>query len=193
MQARPAPPLSFGKAGPPPDRYSCSRSAAGVLAALPSMAIPSDCLRIGEFARLGGTNLRTLRYYEQLGLMAPTARSEGGFRYYRRADLNRLRMIRDLQSLGLELSRIGELLDTRAPGTDRDALLARVRAALCERKRLIEEQVSHLRAEAGRVEEALKKLGECSGCEHSPSPENNFCEPCQKTGRTLPDDLSALF
>jgi DNA-binding transcriptional MerR regulator len=157
------------------------------------MGVPPDCLRIGDFARLGGTNLRTLRYYEQLGLMSPTHRSQGGFRYYRRSDLNRLRMIRDLQALGLELSKIGELLDTRSEGAERADVLGRVQAALTERKRLIDEHVAHLDEERKHVEEAMAKLAECRGCEHSPSPENNFCEPCQKTGRSLPSDLSALY
>ena len=164
------------------------------------MGIPTDCLRIGDFARLGETNLRTLRYYEQLGLMSPTARSEGGFRYYRRTDLNRLRMIRDLQSLGLELAQIGELMNTRANSCagdeaplGRDEQMARVRAALTQRKRLIDEQVERLQGVSQRVAEAIGKLGDCEGCEHAPSVDNNFCEPCQKTGQSLPGDLSALF
>jgi len=157
------------------------------------MAIPQDCLRIGDFARLGGTNLRTLRYYEQLGLMAPVARTEGGFRYYRRTDLNRLKMIRELQALGLELAQIGKLMSTRSDAVDRPELLGRVRSALREHARLVDEHIDHLEAERRRVAEALGKLDECELCELRPSPENNYCEPCQKTGTSLPGDLSALF
>jgi hypothetical protein len=40
-------------------------------------------LKIGAFAELAGTNLRTLCYYEEVGLLQPAARSSGGFRYYR--------------------------------------------------------------------------------------------------------------
>ncbi len=157
------------------------------------MGIPPDCLRIGDFARLGDTNLRTLRYYEQLGLMSPAARSVGGFRYYRRVDLNRLRMIRDLQTLGLELGKIRELMDTRVEGADRGQITDRVEAALAERKLLIDDQITHLQEEKRRVAEALTKLAECRRCEHAPGVDNNFCEPCQKTGRELPGDLSALY
>ncbi len=157
------------------------------------MGIPNDCLRIGDFARLGETNLRTLRYYEQLGLMSPTARSDGGFRYYRRSDLNRLRMIRDLQALGLELASIGKLMDTRRSPEEAKLMLGRVRNALIERQRLIDEHMAHLTEEREHVSEALSKLLECQGCDHSPRPENNYCEPCVKTGRALPNDLSALY
>ena len=72
-----------------------------------------ELLKIGEFAKFAQTNLRTLRYYEELGLLTPASRSQGGFRYYRRTDVNRLAMIRDLQSLGLQLERIRELMATR--------------------------------------------------------------------------------
>jgi DNA-binding transcriptional MerR regulator len=161
------------------------------------MGQPDDCLRIGDFAREGGTNLRTLRYYEELGLLSPTTRSEGGFRYYRRADLARLRMIRDLQALGLDLARIGELMNTR-PDADgnaprRQEIIGRVRRALLERKRLIDEQIEHLESERHNVGEALHKLLECEHCEHAPGPSNNFCDPCSKTGASLPNDLSALY
>ena len=44
--------------------------------------------KIGVFAKMAGTNLRTLRYYEEVGLLQPAARSNGGFRYYRDSDLN---------------------------------------------------------------------------------------------------------
>ena len=164
------------------------------------MELPDDCLRIGDFARQGGTNLRTLRYYEQLGLLSPTRRSEGGFRYYRRVDLARLGMIRDLQALGLDLAKIRELMDTRPDheraegGRPRPAeITARVRTALLARKRLIDEHMAHLEEERRNVGEALHKLLQCEPCEHSPGPGNNFCEPCAKTGRSLPNDLSALY
>ncbi|QDU69101.1 MerR family transcriptional regulator [Engelhardtia mirabilis] len=152
-----------------------------------------ELLKIGEFARLAGTNLRTLRYYEELGLMHPASRSEGGFRYYRRTDLNRLNMIRNLQELGLQLERIGELLETRTKGLSRGEFVNRVRRALAEQDRLIADRVEQLQAQRAKLAEASCKLGLCEGCEHFPNPENNFCEPCQNSGEVLPEHLSALF
>lgn len=150
-------------------------------------------LKIGDFARLAGTNLRTLRYYEELGLMRPARRSEGGFRYYRPTDLNRLNMIRNLQELGLQLDRIGTLMDTRDVGLSRVEFLARVREALAEQDRLIQERIAAFERQRGRLREAVGKLGHCENCPQSPSPGNNFCEPCTHTGEPLPEHLSALF
>jgi DNA-binding transcriptional MerR regulator len=150
-------------------------------------------LKIGDFARLAETNLRTLRYYEELGLLAPATRSEGGFRYYRETDVHRVNMIRDLQALGLALERIRDLITGPGPGEGRAAYLDRIQTALREHDRLLRERMAALEAQRERVGHALQKLEQCRGCPHTPHAENNFCEPCLQTGRELPEHLSALF
>lgn len=152
-----------------------------------------DLLKIGDFARLAGTNLRTLRYYEELGLLRPPKRSPGGFRYFRRADLNRINAIRGLQELGLSLERIKDLLDMCGERGDRLKFMAGVRKALEEETRLLRENMARLEEQSGKVQTALKKLEDCQPCTHMPEAANNFCEPCQHTGRPLPEFLSALF
>jgi DNA-binding transcriptional MerR regulator len=157
------------------------------------MNLSRELLKIGDFARAASTNLRTLRYYEELGLIAPAQRSPGGFRYYRSTDVNRVQMIRDLQDLGLHLDRIRELISARAAGEPREAFLARVRLALEEQDRMLGERLRALEAQRRKVAQALHKIGECRHCTHSPSAENNFCEPCATTGESLPEHLSALY
>ena len=150
-------------------------------------------LKIGEFARLAGTNLRTLRYYEELGLLTAAARSKGGFRYYRETDKNRLNLIRDLQELGLSLDAIRELLNTRGAGEDRVAFFAQVRQALVEQDRLLAERVAHLEEQRARIREALGQVSACASCSHTPGTHNNHCEPCVLTGKPLPETVSALY
>jgi DNA-binding transcriptional MerR regulator len=154
---------------------------------------PPELLKIGDFAKLANTNLRTLRYYEELGLIQPASRSQGGFRYYRRTDINRVQMIHDLQELGLHLDRIRELIAVRESTHDRSIAIARVREALAEQDRLLREKEAILGEQRRKVAQAMHKINECRFCEHAPSPENNFCEPCCTTGEKLPDHLSALF
>ena len=72
------------------------------------MSEDQDLLQIGEFARLAESNLRTIRYYEELGLLTPASRSSGGFRYYRHDQLDRMVAIKRLQDLGLSLKEIAE-------------------------------------------------------------------------------------
>jgi len=157
------------------------------------LAAAKDLIKIGDFAALAGTNLRTLRYYEEIGLLRPASRSGGGFRFYRPEDLNRLRMVASLQRLGLELARIRELMDTRGEGLTRPTFLARVRAALNEQKALISARITELEAQRTGLDGALAKLSSCEACSHGPTPGNNFCNPCQVDHQPLPADLSALF
>jgi MerR family transcriptional regulator, thiopeptide resistance regulator len=159
-----------------------------------SAPLEPGLLKIGEFARKAGTNLRTLRYYEEIGLLVPAARSKGGFRFYRESDANRLKMVQTLQRLGLHLSQISEVMSTRQEGKEcDDECLLRVHGALEEQDRLLEKRVSELQAQRKRIHHAIAKLRECEECEVVPGPENNFCDPCPGTGRALPEDLSALL
>ena len=152
-----------------------------------------ELIKIGDFARLAGTNLRTLRYYEEIGLLRPATRSAGGFRYYRSRDLDRLRMVASLQQLGLELARIRELMDTRNGAGSRAEFMEHVRRALREQVALIDERISALAAQRDELGRALGKLRECERCDHSPTADNHFCHPCQVDGKLVPPDLSALF
>jgi DNA-binding transcriptional MerR regulator len=157
------------------------------------MSTPKGLIKIGDFAREADTNLRTLRYYEEFGLLEPAARSEGGFRYYRPTDVNRVRLIWDLQQLGLHLDQIAELLGKRDREMTRPELMSRVRQVLVEQDRLLQERIAALEAQRKKVAEALLKLASCETCGVHPSPENNHCEPCSMTRQSLPELISALF
>jgi DNA-binding transcriptional MerR regulator len=67
-------------------------------------------LKVGELARRTGLTVRTLHHYDEIGLLAPSGRSEAGYRLYSHADVQRLHSIQTLRHLGLPLSDIGELL-----------------------------------------------------------------------------------
>ena len=74
-------------------------------------AAPGGDLPIGKAAALAGVSTRTLRYYEQLGLLTPSARTSGGARRYSPDDVTRLLRIRELQSLmGFNLTDIQSIL-----------------------------------------------------------------------------------
>ena len=67
-------------------------------------------MRIGELAGKAGVTPRTVRYYESLGLLEPSERKEGGFRYYTEAELVRLQKINALKELGLSLEEISSVI-----------------------------------------------------------------------------------
>jgi DNA-binding transcriptional MerR regulator len=154
---------------------------------------PIKLLKIGKFAKLAKTNLRTLRYYEELGLVTPSRRSKGGFRYYRPTDLARVEMIQFLQEMGLQLEEIGTSLQGMPDAKFREEWLARLRGILGQHDGLIRKRIDALEAQRKLVDGSLKHLEMCGTCEHHPQASNNFCEPCQCSGHPLPTLLSALF
>jgi len=67
-------------------------------------------MHIGEVAERVGLSLRTIRYYEEIGLIAPSARSQGGFRLYLETDVARLQLVKDMKPLGFSLDEMRDLL-----------------------------------------------------------------------------------
>ncbi|OGO52789.1 MAG: hypothetical protein A2148_05240 [Chloroflexi bacterium RBG_16_68_14] len=77
-------------------------------------AVASDepYLQIGEVAERTGVTQRTLRFYEEKGLLKPPSRMEGGFRLYSEADIQRVEQIKRLQQLlGFALAEIKEMVE----------------------------------------------------------------------------------
>src|SRR4030067_924611 len=77
-------------------------------------AVASDepYLQIGEVAERTGVTQRTLRFYEEKGLLKPPSRMEGGFRLYSEADIQRVEQIKRLrQLLGFTLAEIQEMVE----------------------------------------------------------------------------------
>lgn len=67
-------------------------------------------MQIGELADKTGLSLRTIRHYDDEGLLNPSARSSGGFRLYSADDLDRLLVIRRMKPLGFSIDEMRELL-----------------------------------------------------------------------------------
>lgn len=79
----------------------------------------AELMQIGEVAERAGLSLRTLRHYDEIGLLTPSARSEGGFRLYTDDDLARLLVIRRMKPLGYSLEDMHDLMELlRAESVD---------------------------------------------------------------------------
>jgi DNA-binding transcriptional MerR regulator len=117
--------------------------------------------RIGEVAKLTGVTTRTLRYWEELGLLRPTSRTEGGERLYTPADLRRVTRIRDLQELlGFSLEEVKAVLNTG----DVD-VLDRVHSELTggevsssRRRELLDEAIAANDQLVGRLDDTLARI-----------------------------------
>ena len=76
----------------------------------------ADDLRIGELARASGYSDKTLRYYDQIGLLRPKTRTRAGYRMYVHDAMERLRFVKNAQSLGLSLTDIHKILEITDSG-----------------------------------------------------------------------------
>jgi DNA-binding transcriptional MerR regulator len=100
-------------------------------------------MRIGELADQVGVNTKTVRYYEQIGLIPPAPRTSGGYREYTDTDAARLTFIKTAQRLGLSLEEVAEILRLRERG---EAPCGYVRNVIHEQLRSIDKRIGELRA-----------------------------------------------
>ena len=119
-------------------------------------------LKIGEVASLTGMSVKTIRYYEEIGLLEPTTtRSESGYRLFNTDVLNRLAFIKRAQSLGLSLREIKGILEVHDSG---ELPCGTVKQHILHKVKAITEQIEAL--------EILKSelLGLLSGWQEQPPP-----------------------
>ncbi len=70
----------------------------------------SNLIKIGELSSKSGVSIKTIRYYEEFGLLKSESRTEGNFRLFTQDSINRLHFIKRLQLLGLSLEEIRQCL-----------------------------------------------------------------------------------
>ncbi len=125
-------------------------------------------LKIGELAKRLDLNPRTIRFYEQAGILPAPARTRGGFRLYSPEDEERLRFVRRGQRLGFTLGEIKEVMAFR----DRGERPCRYVAGVIEQRLAeINERMRELRA----LKEDLRLLRERMRSEGIAEREGHFC------------------
>ena len=137
-------------------------------------------MRVGELAKAVGKTVRAMHLYEELGLLEPRARSEGGFRMYGPEAVDRIHWIVKLQAIGFTLAEIqGFVGDFEGAGSGREAT-ARVRALFTEKQAQIREQIIQLQVIENDLSEALAYLDSCQTCSDDYAPK--ACGDCDHHG-----------
>ena len=124
----------------------------------PSVTVGSRAvaLKIGDLANATGTKVQTIRYYEEIGLLPPPARTEGNYRTYDEGTLRRLSFIRRSRDLGFSLDRVRELL---ALSDHRDWSCTSVETIAREHRKAIERKVADLSALDRELARIIEKCG----------------------------------
>lgn len=124
-------------------------------------------MQIGEAADRVGLSIRTIRHYEDAGLVTPSARSDGGFRLYTEPDLDRLRVVKRMKPLGFTLDEMRDLLqildaltDDTTPGDERILLrerLAMFHAAAQARVQALRDQLATAEGFAAQIQDQIDR------------------------------------
>jgi MerR family copper efflux transcriptional regulator len=118
----------------------------------------SHALTIGQIAKATGVPAKTIRYYEQMGVLPSPPRSAAGYRQYDGGDVERLRFISRARSLGLPLQQL-RILTTALNGRPRTALRPRLQTLVHEQLAAVQHQIAELellRQELERVSHRIR-------------------------------------
>ncbi len=123
-------------------------------------------LRIQEVADETGLTTRAIRYYEEIGLLEPAARSEGDYRLYDASDLDRLQFIRSLRDdAGFSLAQVGQLLEDEAARERNRARMDMTtdpderRGLIVDARARVSHQIEILEAKAVRLATMIQEAG----------------------------------
>jgi MerR family transcriptional regulator, repressor of the yfmOP operon len=121
---------------------------------------PSELSQIGGVAERLGVSTRTIKYYEELGLVSPENRSPGGFRLYNASDIERLRRILRLKGMGFSLAAIREFIAVRdaAQEATRERVLAETTEHLRSREREVAQRIAKTREDLKSAEALREEL-----------------------------------
>ena len=132
-------------------------------------------LKIGEAAQQLGVTPRTLRFYEELGLVQPH-RTARGTRLYREADLKRLEVVQTLAQLGTPLAEAQALARTRPHSVSGGEASHRVAAILDRLEKDLEAKMHACRDTLAQIRAARQVVEACFGCKRPPTPQG--CSGC---------------
>lgn len=123
----------------------------------------SGMMHIGELAEKTQLSLRTIRHYDEIGLLVPSGRSEGGYRLYTEDDLARLLLIRRMKPLGYSLDQMGDLLRAIDGAAEQGSAGASARHALADFRIDAEQRRTKLATQLKAADEFIVQLARHSG------------------------------
>lgn len=141
----------------------------------------TETFTTGEMARLSNNTLRTVRFYEEAGILQPLGRTVGGHRVFDRAQLDRLRFVSDMREAGMSLEQIRNLLELKHQARSGDDAAAKAISTLRERIDELRTKIEALGRLHDDLERTVDAAASCLACENG----TLFPNQCSGCGRLL--------
>jgi DNA-binding transcriptional MerR regulator len=150
-------------------------------------------LTTGEMARRSSNTLRTVRFYEEEGILRPVRRTDGGHRLFDRRELERLMLVTDMRAAGLSLDEIKQILEVKQnsqSGGDAARLATEILARRTNELRDKLSVLTRLQEDLGQTSEIMSA---CMNCQDTRFPSR--CESCSviSSRPTLPRSMRVLW
>jgi len=114
-------------------------------------------LRVGQLAEATSVPAKTIRYYEQVGVLPAASRNAAGYRQYYRRDIHRLLFVRRARSLGLPISQLRDLT-ARLDGEGCATIRPRLQRLVSEQLRVVQQQIAGLRTLERQLMDVRERL-----------------------------------
>jgi DNA-binding transcriptional MerR regulator len=151
-------------------------------------------LTTGDMARLSQSTLRTVRFYEESGILEPAQRTEGGHRLFASHELDKLRLVTDLRNAGLTLDEIKHLLEIKSRSGSGALASRELGAQIDAQIQLMSQRIRLLERVRAELERTRGSLAACSEC-HDNDCFPDDCGRCQviKDGRDVSNAARVLW
>jgi len=160
-------------------------------------------LTVGQLAHATGVPTKTIRYYEQVGVLPAPRRSEAGYRHYSRHDVHRLLLIRRARALGLSLAKLKALTAELDSGECLTTMRPRLHALVTEQLRAVQQQIADFHILERQLLQVLQRLqtgaavSQADGCQclGSDIPEAQEPQPLSllREGKAMPTSTLEPF
>lgn len=122
-------------------------------------------LKVGEIAKKANVTLRTVRYYDELGLIQPVERSSGSFRLYEDSTIAIIKLISNLKNLGFSLDEIKNLLLVADEDGDSNMItINRTKTILLEEQKKVQDKLALYKQLSEDIDKSLELIDNCIEC-----------------------------
>ena len=149
-------------------------------------------IRVGELALQTGKSTRALRFYEERGLLKPQSRTASGYRLYDRDSITRIQWIDKMQSMGLSIAEISEVLGSLRGHETGPRLMTAIQQFYSEHLLKTQQDIERLTQLSTQIKSTLNFFDDCTGCTSEYAPQH--CISCQQRQESvrMPPMVAAL-